>query len=186
MQRLQLETLLADLRQSLRALRRNPGFTLVALAALTVGIGANTGIFSVVNRVLLQALPYQDSERLVQLGPKYPAGVLYTNSIPKYMVWRNNDVFSSISLYDQEGLGFNVSVTDHPQQVKGAHVSADYFKVFAVSPIMGRGFSKAKIFPTAPEPLLFPKISGEGCSAPIPVSSIAPFLSTSCPTRSSA
>src|ERR1700683_94156 len=120
MQRLQLKTLLADLRQSLRALRRNPGFTLVALAALTVGIGANTAIFSVVNRVLLQALPYQDSERLVQLGPKYPAGIQYTNSIPKYMVWRNNDVFSSISLYDQEGLGFNVSVTDHPQQVKGA------------------------------------------------------------------
>ena len=68
-----METLLADLRQSLRALRSNPGFTLVALAALTVGIGATTGIFSVVNRVLLQALPYQDSERLVQLGPKSPA-----------------------------------------------------------------------------------------------------------------
>jgi putative ABC transport system permease protein len=154
MQRLQLETLLADLRQSLRALRRNPGFTLVALAALTVGIGANTGIFSVVNRVLLQALPYQDSERLVQLGPKYPAGVQYTNSIPKYMVWRNNEVFSSISLYDQEGLGFNVSVTDHPQQVKGAHVSADYFKVFAVSPIMGRGFTQTEDLPNGPEAAL--------------------------------
>jgi predicted permease len=145
-----METFLADLRQSLRTLRKNPSFTLIALAALTIGIGANTGIFSVVNRVLLQPLPYQDPERMVQLGPKYPAGVLYTNSIPKYMVWRNNAVFSSLSLYDQEGLGFNVSVTDHPQQVKGAHVSADYFKVFAVSPIKGRGFTQTEDLPNGP------------------------------------
>ena len=142
-----METLLADLRQSFRTLRKNPGFTLVALAALTIGIGANTGIFSVVNKVLFEPLPYQDSERMVRLGRKFPDGVGFSNSTPKFMVWRNNNVFSSMALYDAEGPGFNLSTSDHPQQVKGAHVSAGYFKVFGVSPLIGRTFTPAEDLP---------------------------------------
>ena len=146
-----METLLADLRQAVRTLRKNPGFTLVAIAALTIGIGANTGIFSVVNKVLLQPVPYKDPDTLVALGRKYPDGFGNSNSIPKYMVWRNNNVLSSMALYDQEGPGLNLGGSDRPQQVKGAHVSADYFKVFGVSPLMGRTFSTTEDLPNGPK-----------------------------------
>jgi putative ABC transport system permease protein len=149
-----METLLADIRQSLRTLRKNPGFSLVAIAALAIGIGANTGIFSVVNKVLLQPLPYHDPESLVTLGRKYPNGVQYSNSIPKYMAWRNNTVFSSMALYDDEGPGFNLSTGDRPEQIKGAHVSEDYFKVFAVSPLIGRAFTHAEDLPNGPKAAL--------------------------------
>ena len=149
-----METLVADIRQSLRALRNNPGFTFVALAALTIGIGTNTGIFSVVNRVLLQPLPYDDPEKLVQLGRQLPAKVQYANSIPKYMVWRDNNVFSSMTLYDNESPGFNLSTGDHPRQIKGAHVSAGYFQVFAVSPMLGRTFTAAEDVPNGPKAAL--------------------------------
>jgi putative ABC transport system permease protein len=133
-----LEILWQDIRQAIRALRNDPGFTLVALAALTIGIGANASIFSVVDRVLLEPLPYQDPDSIVQLGRKFPVGVAYTASIPKYMVWRDNNVFSSMALYDLEGPGFNIDTGDFPIQVKGVHVSADYFTVFGVSPVIGR------------------------------------------------
>ena len=89
-----LETLWQDIRQALRTLRNNPGFTFAALTALTIGIGANTSIFSVVDKVLLQPLPYPDPQRIVQLGREFPIGVSYPASIPKYMIWRDNDVFS--------------------------------------------------------------------------------------------
>jgi hypothetical protein len=86
----------------------NPGFTFAALTALTIGIGATASIFSVVNKVFLQPLPYRSPENIVQLGRKFPVGVAYSASIPKYMVWRDNDVFSSMALYDLEGPGFNI------------------------------------------------------------------------------
>jgi hypothetical protein len=65
-----LEILWRDIRQAIRTLRNDPGFTIVALAALTVGIGANTSIFSVVDKVLLEPLPYRDPNSIVQLGRK--------------------------------------------------------------------------------------------------------------------
>jgi putative ABC transport system permease protein len=142
-----LEILWQDIRQAIRALRNDPGFTLVALAALTIGIGANTSIFSVVDRVLLEPLPYRDPDSIVQLGRKFPIGVANTASIPKYMVWRDNDVFSSMALYDLEGPGFNVDTGDFPIQVKGVHVSADYFTVFGVSPLIGRIFNQEEDLP---------------------------------------
>ena len=114
-----METLLSDLRQSVRVLIKNPGFTVVALAALTIGIGANAGIFSVVDKVLLQPLPYPEPDRMVQLGRAYKnGGEGYSNSIPKYMTWRNNSVFSAMTLFDQQGPGLNLSSGDHPEQVK--------------------------------------------------------------------
>src|ERR1700679_1170670 len=118
-----LEILWQDIRQAVRTLRNNPGFTLVALAALTIGIGANASIFSVVDKVLLQPLPYRDPDSIVQIGRKFTLGVTYVTSIPKYMVWRDNSVFSSMTLYDLEIPGFNIDTAYFPQQVKGAHVS---------------------------------------------------------------
>ena len=138
-----METLLTDIRRAMRSLRLNPGFTFAALAALAVGIGANTGIFSVVNKVILQPLPYPNPDSLVQIGPRRPDGSVNANSIPKYTVWRNNDVLSSMALYNPEAQGLNLS-GDHPEQIMGLHVSLDFFKVFGVSPVMGRTFLPAE------------------------------------------
>ena len=149
-----LESLWQDIRQAIRTLRKDPGFTLVAFTALTIGIGANTSIFSVVDKVLLEPLPYRDPNSIVQLGRKFPAGVSFTASIPKYMIWRENDVFSSMALYDLEGPGFNIDTGDFPEQVKGAHVSADYFTVFGVAPMLGRSFNQAEDLPNGPKAAL--------------------------------
>ena len=149
-----LEILWQDIRQAVRTLRNDPGFTLVALTAVAIGIGANTSIFSVVDKVLLQPLPYRDPESIVQLGRRFPDGVLFTASIPKYMVWRDNNVFSSMALYDLEGPGFNIDSGDFPEQVKGAHVSAGYFTVFGVSPLIGRAFNQAEDLPNGPKAAL--------------------------------
>jgi hypothetical protein len=94
-----LEIVGRDIRQAVRTLRNDPGFTLVALAALTIGIASSTSVFSVIDRVILQPLPYPDPDTIVQLGRRFPIGVAYTVSIPKYMFWHNNDVFSSMALY---------------------------------------------------------------------------------------
>src|SRR6202522_2352164 len=149
-----LEILWQDIRQAVRTLRNNPGFTLVALTALTIGIGANASIFSVVDKVLLQPLPYRDPDSIVQIGRKFPLGVTYAASIPKYMVWRDNSVFSSMALYDLEGPGFNIDTGDFPEQVKGAHVSAGYFTVFGISPVIGRAFKQTEDLPNGPKAAL--------------------------------
>lgn len=146
-----MESVVADVRQSLRMLRKNPGFTTVAVAALALGIGANTGIFSVINRVILEPLPYSEPDRLVKLGRKFPEGNGYSNSIPKYMAWRHNHVFSTMAIYDQGGPGLNLSNGDRPEQVKGIHISADYFKVFGASPLRGRYFSASEDSPNGPK-----------------------------------
>src|ERR1700677_4988507 len=145
-----LEILWQDIRQAIRTLRKDPGFTLVALTALTIGIGANTSIFSVVDKVLLEPLPYRDPNSIVQLGRKFPLGVSFTASIPKYMIWRDNDVFSSMALYDLEGPGFNIDTGDFPEQVKGAHVSAFHFTVFGISPVIGLPFNQTSCDPNGP------------------------------------
>jgi predicted permease len=145
-----METLLADLRYALRTMRRNVGFTAIALAALALGIGANTAIFTVVDAVLLQPLPYKDPERIMKLGRRYPSGVGWSNSIPKFMAWRQNDVFEGMALYDFGALAMNLGSGTPPQTVRALHVSADYFKVFGVAPSAGRTFAPNEDLPSAP------------------------------------
>ena len=145
-----METLFADLRYALRTMRRNLGFTSIALAALALGIGANTAIFTVVDGVLLQPLPYPQPDRIMKLGRQFPTGVGYSISIPKYMAWRQNDVFDAMALYDFGALAMNVGSGNPPQTVKGLHVSGDYFKVFGVSPVAGRTFSQSEDLPNGP------------------------------------
>ena len=145
-----METLLADLRYALRTMRRNIGFTAIALAALALGIGANTAIFTVVDAVLLQPLPYAEPERIMKLGRRYPSGVGWSNSIPKFMAWRQNDVFEGMALYDFGALAMNLGSGTPPQTVRALHVSADYFKVFGVAPSAGRTFAPNEDLPNAP------------------------------------
>lgn len=146
-----METLLADARQSLRLMLKSPAFTAVAVAALALGIGANTAIFSVVDKVLLQPLPYPEADRIMQVERKFPQGTGSSTSIPKYFAWRQNNVFASMALADQQGPGINLSRGDRSEQIKGVHISADYFKVFGVSPMMGRTFTAAEDAPNGPK-----------------------------------
>jgi len=145
-----METLLADVRYALRTMRRNWTFTAIAVAALAIGIGANTAIFTVVDAVLLQPLPYREPDRLMKLGRQYRTEVGYSNSIPKYMTWRHNDVFEAMTIYDFASLSMNLGSSSPPEPIKAVHISADYFKVFGVTPIAGRQFAEAEDLPHGP------------------------------------
>src|SRR5580658_6203947 len=118
-----METVTGDVRFALRTLWKNKGFSAIAIAALALGIGANTAIFTVVNAVLLEPLPYPEPERIMKVGRQFNRDVGYSISITKYMVWRQNDVFESMALYDFSGPAMNVGTGEPPQQVKGVHVS---------------------------------------------------------------
>src|SRR3989442_9173790 len=140
----------SDIRFAVRLLMTQPGFTLVVVAVLAIGIGANTAIFSVVNTVLLQPLPYPEPDRLARIGRQFPAGIGYTASVPKFMAWRRARSFDGIAAYDFGGPGLNLSGGDRPEQVRGIHVSADYFRVFGASPAMGRTFADNEDVPGGP------------------------------------
>jgi predicted permease len=145
-----MDTFLADLTYALRTMRRNLGFTAIALAALAIGIGANTAIFTVVDAVLLQPLPYPQPDRIMKVARQYPTGTSDSNSIPKYMVWRKNDVFEAMALYDFGAIAMNLGSGNPPDPIKVVHISVDYFKVFGVSPMAGRSFSEAEDLPRGP------------------------------------
>ena len=145
-----MEALAADLRYAFRMMRKHTGFTAIAVVALALGIGANTAIFTVVDTVLLQPLPYPQADRIMKLGRQFPQGVSYSNSIPKYMAWTQNQVFEALTLYDFGALEMTLGSGDPPQQVGAVHVSADYFKVFGVSPIVGRTFTGTEDLPNGP------------------------------------
>jgi len=136
------ENLLQDIRYAIRMLRRSPGFTATAIAALALGIGANTAIFTVVNTVLLQPLAYPQPDRLVQLELSSAEGNGNVTSIPKYTIWREQtQVFKDVAAYDEGGPGVNLTGGDRPEQLKGVHVSASFFPLFGASMAAGRAFS---------------------------------------------
>jgi putative ABC transport system permease protein len=144
--------LLSDLRHSVRVLLSSVGFTSIAIAALALGIGANTAIFSVVNTVLLQPLSYPEPDRIMRIERSYPRGVGSSSSIPKFMAWKkNNQAFEWMALYDFQSLGLNLGSGDRPEQVQGMHVSGDYFHVFGVAPAMGRTFLSQEDLPGGPK-----------------------------------
>jgi predicted permease len=146
-----LESLLQDVRYTGRTLRRSPGFTITAILALALGIGANTAIFTVVNTVLLQPLAYPEPERLVQLELSSPQGNGNITSIPKFMVWREQtQVFQDVAAYDLGGPGVNLTGGDRPEQLKGVHVSAGFFRVFGARLVAGRTFSADEDRPGGP------------------------------------
>jgi putative ABC transport system permease protein len=146
-----MENLLADLRHALRVFRRSPSFTAIAVAALALGIGANTAIFSVINVVLLKPLPFPEPDRIMQVARDFPDGVGTSVSIPKFNTWKQNDVFESMCAYDFAGPGMNLGSGDHPEQVRGIHVSSEFFRVFGVAPALGRTFTADEDVPNGPK-----------------------------------
>ena len=135
--------LLSDLRHSLRMFVKNPGFTIAAVAALALGIGANTAIFTVVNTVLLKPLTYPDPDRIVQFLLTSPNGNGAGASITKFHNWQEQtSVFQDVTAYDFGGPGFNLTGAV-PEQVHGIHVTKDYFRLFGAPVILGRTFTDA-------------------------------------------
>jgi predicted permease len=141
----------ADVRYAIRSMLRERGFTAISLAALALGIGANTAIFTVVNAVLLNPLPYPEPERIMQFARTFSEGGYGASlSVPKYMVWRNNRAFESMTLYNQNGPSVNLGSGDVLNEVKATQVSRDFFKVFGAKMLMGRTFTEAEDLPQGP------------------------------------
>jgi len=137
-----METLIADIKQAFRMFRQSPGFTATAVSALALGIGANTAIFSVINTVLLMPLPFPAPDRIVVLMNTSPQGSGPGASVPKYNLWRRQtNVLEDIAAYDTGGPGLNLSGGDRPEQLKGIHVSYEFFHLFGATPILGRTFT---------------------------------------------
>jgi putative ABC transport system permease protein len=137
-----IETFIQDLRYALRQLRRNPGFTAVAVLTLALGIGANTAIFSVVYATLFRLLPFKDPGRLVYVWSAEKARGIpqSTVSVPDFLDWRReNRVFAGLAA--RSGGNFNLSGGTEPFEVRGLYVTADFFSVLGVQPILGRTFS---------------------------------------------
>jgi putative ABC transport system permease protein len=140
----------SHLKYAVRVALKNPRFTLVTMGALALGIGANAAIFSVINAVLLRPLPYPEPDRLVQGCRQYPSGFSCNASIPKYMTWRQAKSFESVAAYDFSGPGLNLVGRDRPEQIRGIHASADYFRVFGTKTSLGRTFSADEDRPGGP------------------------------------
>jgi putative ABC transport system permease protein len=130
-----------DAKHALHLFLKSPGFTIAAVSALALGIGANTAIFTVVNTVLLKPLAYPDADRIVELELTGPNGSAPISSIPKFMIWRQQtSVFKDVGAYDFAGPGFNIT-GDRPELVHGIHVSEGWFRVFGAPVMMGRAFT---------------------------------------------
>jgi predicted permease len=132
-----METLGQDLRYGVRMLAKNPGFTTVAVLTLALGIGANTAIFSVVNGVLLNPLPYRQPDQLVALYTSSAEGDRGTSSYPNFLDWvSDNRSFSALAAYRPDS--FNLAGTGEPERVPVEMVSASFFPLLGVRPILGR------------------------------------------------
>ena len=139
-----LADLWQDLRYGFRMLRKNPGFTAVAVLTLALGIGANTAIFSVINAVLLRPLPFGDPDRLVQLWETEPAPGHYTLTGPDYLDWQaQNQSQEGTSLYSWPQ-GFNASGAGEPEQAGVVRTQANFFSLLGVEPLLGRAFLKGE------------------------------------------
>jgi predicted permease len=135
-----MQTLIEDVRYGFRSLRKNPGFTAVALLTLALGIGANTAVFSIVNGVLLNSLPFHDPDKLVVLFESKPHFKKGSISYPNFLDWRrDNRAFTSIAAYRPDT--FSLTGTGEAEQVRAEMVSADFFPVIGVNLLLGRSFT---------------------------------------------
>jgi macrolide transport system ATP-binding/permease protein len=136
-----MTTLLRDLRYGLRMLARTPGFTLVAVLSLALGIGANSAVFSLLDAIVLRSLPIEKSERMVSIATRVKGGEPHFDfSYPLYTGLRNgNQTLSGLLAYS--GTNFGLAAADQTERINGEVVSANYFSVLGVKPAMGSTFA---------------------------------------------
>lgn len=143
-----ITTLLQDVRYGIRMLVRNPGFTIVAVLALTLGIAADSAIFSVVNAVLLRPLPYDESEKLIFLSERSQVLEGMSVAYPNFLDWREqNNAFESIGVYRRQS--YNLTGSGEPERLNAGQVSADLFTVLRVNAALGRVFTNDEDKPGA-------------------------------------
>jgi predicted permease len=131
-----------DARYAIRALAKTPAFAATALAALALGIGANTAIFSVVNAVLLKPLTYPDADRIVLFFVTTPAGPAYGSSATKFNILRRqSETFQDVAAYEYSPNSLNLTSGAFPEQIDGIRVSTDYFRLFGAPVALGRTFT---------------------------------------------
>jgi putative ABC transport system permease protein len=145
----------SDLRYSLRILAKSPGFVLVAIAALALGIGANTAIFTVVNATLLRPLPFNHSDRLVMVWESSPHNGNKANVVnpTNFLAWRDrNHSFEQIAAFVQ--FPANLSGAGDPEQIDSLAVTKDFFSVLRVQPELGRTFTAEEDAPNGPNAVI--------------------------------
>ena len=134
-----METLWQDLRHGLRLLRKSPGFAIIAVLTVALGIGANTAVFSVVYGVLLEPLPYHDSARLILLNETTPRVGMVSVSDPNFLDWRSQSTtFSQMAAVHE--VAFNLSGISQPESIGGEAVSPNFLSLLGVRPFLGRDF----------------------------------------------
>ena len=134
-----MQILRQDIIYGARMLLKKPVFSIIAIITLALGIGANTAIFSVVNAVLLRALPYHNSERIIALSTVSPGGDRDGLSVPEFQDYQAQ-MHSLEDLTGFQSQSVNVTGGERPDRVRGAFVTANFFKVFNISPLLGRTF----------------------------------------------
>jgi len=135
-----MNTLLSDIRFGLRMLLKNPMVTVVALVALTLGIGANTAIFSVVNGVLLRAFPYHEAERIVLVWEKSRRTDQNVINLGNFSDWKEqNQVFTDMAVFFDRS--FNLTGDGEPEEVTGQFGTTNLFSVLGSNPVLGRTFA---------------------------------------------
>lgn len=148
-----IQDLLQDLRYGLRMLRKSPAFTAVAVSTLSLGIGANTAIFSIVDAVLLRPLPYNAPERLVVIGEVAPGNRSISVAYPNYLDWKaQNKSFDNMAAYNSTGVILRAA--DASDRLDGWMVSASFLRTLGVTVALGRDFSDEDERTAAPVLLL--------------------------------
>ncbi|HTV58165.1 MAG TPA: ABC transporter permease [Verrucomicrobiae bacterium] len=138
-----MDTLLQDIRYGMRMIAKSPGFAAIAILTLSLGIGANTVLFSVVNGVLLNPLPYVQPDRLVAIYSKDPQFTQASISYPNFLDWeRDQRSFSEMAAYRQDD--YNLTGAGEPERVKAEMVSANFFSLLGIKPLAGRLFQRAE------------------------------------------
>ncbi len=134
-----------NLRYALRLLWKSPAFSIIAIATLALGIGANTAIFSVVNAVLLRPLPYPEADRIVTLSESTPAQPDISISWQNFLDWKTEStVFESLSVGRRESFNLSGIEGRGPERVSGFVVTAPFFKAIGLNPQIGRTFTEAE------------------------------------------
>jgi predicted permease len=144
-----MNTFWQDLRYGARMLLRKPGFTLIAVATLALGIGATTAIFSVVNAVLLRPLPFPEADKLLFIGQSFRGTGPQGTGEPKFLFWHEQaQSFEAMACYSNfGGARGNLAGGNEAEYVRGMRVSEEFFRVFGVAPALGRAFTKAEDTP---------------------------------------